>query len=478
MDGAGAPNEKGTAAPPNPVGIGAGGNAIFEASPDVYPVSMVEVGESIPKLAPPGAIGLLGNDDVGVGVEADAEPNIKGAGALDPPKENAGAVSAAEGTGAAAEAALPNEKAGIVNPEAAGAGAAVSGFEAGAPNMKGAGVAFAMGVAAGAPKVKGALTLAGAGLLIAGTGSGAATGAPNDIDGMVVVEVVVGGGSPKPKLGVAVDAATAGAAVRAEGNLPNDKPSGFLVSLPAGWLPKVPAPDEEGAVTVPEAAGNNIGAVVGATAGMLKPVKVVAADGITIAAAGARGAPKVNGAGLATGEGFAALVLKPDVEKGSGTAAATGAPGAPVPKVKGLEEKEGVGAAKAGLGVDTGPSDVGPRLFSHERHFTDPFGFWTKQVSHLIRSDEAAKVQSDGLAGSVATTAIGTASADTGTGIAVGIEVLLGILTDAGVGASAGAALSPGPVMIFERESPEEEEVLVFGVLLAVALALFQRDSP
>lgn len=244
MDGAGAPNEKGAGAPPNARGIAAGGNAMLDASPDVYPVSMVDVGESIPKLAPPSAIGLLGNDGVAVGVEADAAPNIKGAGALDPPKEKAGVDSAPGRPDEGAGAALPNENGGIVYPAVA-----ASGFEAGAPNMKGAGAAFALGAAAVAPKVKagtdseldGVGTLAGgtepkvngAGAatgVVVGTDSDAAAGAPNDIDGVAVEDGVVEGAAPKVKLDGAGDEVTAGAVARAEGGKPNERPTGFLIS--------------------------------------------------------------------------------------------------------------------------------------------------------------------------------------------------------------------------------------------------------
>jgi hypothetical protein len=45
---AGAPKVKGTAGPPNVVGMVTGGYPTVEASPDAYPVSIVELGESIP----------------------------------------------------------------------------------------------------------------------------------------------------------------------------------------------------------------------------------------------------------------------------------------------------------------------------------------------------------------------------------------------------------------------------------------------
>jgi hypothetical protein len=257
MEGADAPNENGAGAPPNAVGIVVGGNAILEASPDVYPVSMVDVGESIPKLAPPSAIGLLGYDGVGVVVEADAAPNIKGAAlALEPPKEKAGADSAADGADAGTGAALPNEKAGSVNPGAA----AASGFEAGAaPNMKGAGVAFARGVATGALKVKagadseldGVVALAAEPRpkrgdattgVDAGMESDPAAGGPNDGTAAVLKaglaegplsKVKPEGADPKPKPPISGEEVTTGALGGTEGGKPNVKPAGFLVSPPA-----------------------------------------------------------------------------------------------------------------------------------------------------------------------------------------------------------------------------------------------------
>jgi hypothetical protein len=486
MDGADAPNENGAGAPPNAVDIVAEGNAILEASPDVYPVSMVDVGESIPKLAPPSAIGLLGNDGAEVGVEADAAPNMKGAAlALDPPKEKAGADCAVDGAEAGAGAALPNEKAGSVNPAAAVA----SGFEAGAaPNMKGAGVAFALGVAAGAPKVKagadseldGVVALAGTAeprpkTGDATTGSNPTAGGPNDVAAVVLKAGLAEGplskarpegGDPKPKPPVSGEEVTTGALGGTVGGKPNEKPAGFLVSPLADWFAKVPAPDEEGAVLN---AGNNMGAGVEVTAGALKPVKVVAVEGITIAAAGALGAaPKMNGAGFATGNGSAALVLNPEGATDCGAVAVTGAVGAP--KVKGAEEDEGVGAVKELLGADTAPAplDTGPKLFSHERHFTDPLGFCTRQVWHLTRSEEAAMAQRDDLAGSVAATATGTAgaAADTGTDAGTGgakenPTIGAGVSLSTAVGADAGAVAAPCPKP-FKTVSHDTHEAAVF----------------
>jgi hypothetical protein len=483
MDGADAPNENGAGAPPNAVDIVAEGNAILEASPDVYPVSMVDVGESIPKLAPPSAIGLLGNDGAEVGVVADAAPNMKGAAlALDPPKEKAGADCAVDGAEAGAGAALPNEKAGSVNPAAAVA----SGFEAGAaPNMKGAGVAFALGVAAGAPKVKagadseldGVVALAGTAeprpkTGDATTGSNPTAGGPNDVAAVVLKAGLAEGplskarpegGDPKPKPPVSGEEVTTGALGGTVGGKPNEKPAGFLVSPLADWFAKVPAPDEEGAVLN---AGNNMGAGVEVTAGA---VKVVAVEGITIAAAGALGAaPKMNGAGFATGNGSVALVLNPEGATDCGAVAVTGAVGAP--KVKGAEEDEGVGAVKELLGADTEPAplDTGPKLFSHERHFTDPLGFCTRQVWHLTRSEEAAMAQRDDLAGSVAATATGTAgaAADTGTDAGTGgakenPTIGAGVSLSTAVGADAGAVAAPCPKP-FKTVSHDTHEAAVF----------------
>jgi hypothetical protein len=225
-------------------------------------------------------------------------------------------------------------------------------------------------------------------------------------------------------------------------------------------------------VAVLKAAGNSIGAGVEATAGAPNPVKLVAAaEGIVIvaavaAAAGALGAPKVNGAGFATGEGSAVLVLNPDAATACGAVAVTGATGAP--KVKGAEEEEGVGAAKVDFGAGAAPLDT--RLFSHETHFTDPFGFWTRQVWHFTRSEVAAMAQREDLAGSVAAavTAIGTTGAgagvDTGTGIeganenpTVGATVSLGT----GVGAGAEAVPCPVPFNTVSHET-HAEAILVF----------------
>ena len=224
-------------------------------------------------------------------------------------------------------------------------------------------------------------------------------------------------------------------------------------------------------MAVLKAAGNSIGAGVEATAGAPNPVKLVAAEGIVIAAVaaaatGALGAPKVNGAGFTTGEGSAVLVLNPDAATACGAVAVTGATGAP--KVKGAEEEEGVGAAKVDFGAGAAPLDT--RLFSHETHFTDPFGFWTRQVWHFTRSEEAAMAQREDLAGSVAAavTAFGATGAgvDTGTGIeganenpTVGAAVSLG--TGTGTGAGAEAAPCPVPCNTVSHET-HAGAILVF----------------
>lgn len=207
-------------------------------------------------------------------------------------------------------------------------------------------------------------------------------------------------------------------------------------------------------MAVLKAAGNSIGAGVEATAGAPNPVKLVVAEGIVIAAVaaaatGALGAPKVNGAGFTTGEGSAVLVLNPDAATACGAVAVTGATGAP--KVKGAEEEEGVGAAKVDFGAGAAPLDT--RLFSHETHFTDPFGFWTRQVWHFTRSEEAAMAQRDDLAGSVAAavTAFGATGAgvDTGTGIEGANEnptVAAAVSLGTGTGTGAGAEAAPCPV--------------------------------
>lgn len=438
MDGADAPNVNGAGGTPKAVGIVAGGNAMFEASPDVYPVSMVEVGESIPKLAPPSATGLLGNDGVGVGVVVDAAPNIKGAGAVDAPKEKAGAESAPAGTGVGAGAVFPNEKGAIAKP------AAASGFEAAgpaAPNTKGAGVVLAPGAGAGAPKVKagrdseldGVVTAAdetepkakGAAAVLAATvgvevvgGSNPAPKPPKDAEGVVAEGVVVEGTAPKLK-GAGEEAVTAVVAgTEEEEGKPNVKLTDFLLSSLAEWLPKVPAPDEEGAVAVLRAAGNKIGAtaVLGTGAGILvKPVKLAAAEGITIVAAGALVAPKENAAGFTAGAGSAALVRNVVATAGCvATVEVTVAAGAP--KVKGADEDEGGGTAKAAFGAGTPALDT--RLFSQERHFTEPLGFCTRQVWHFTRSEEAAIAHRDPFTGSVVAAA-GTA---TGAGTAAGTD--------------------------------------------------------
>jgi hypothetical protein len=211
-----------------------------------------------------------------------------------------------------------------------------------------------------------------------------------------------------------------------------------------------------------------MGAGVEVTAGALRPVKLVAAEGTTTAAGALGAAPKTNGAGFATGEGSAALVLNPEGATGCGVVAVTGAVGAP--KIKGAEEEEGVGTLKAVLGADTAPAplDTGPKLFSHERHFTDPLGFCTRQVWHFTRSEEAAMAQREDLAGSVAAPAIGTAgaAADTGTdtGTAGAKEnpcIGAGVSLGTAAAADAGAVAAPCPVP-FKTVSHETQEAAVF----------------